>query len=57
MPRVGLEPTIQVFERAKMIHALDRAVNVIGLTETLRPNRMISRAECGPRTASRTSVH
>jgi hypothetical protein len=30
MPRVGFEPTIQMFERAKMVHALDRAANVIG---------------------------
>jgi hypothetical protein len=30
MPRVGLEPTIPVFERAKTVHALDRAATVIG---------------------------
>jgi hypothetical protein len=30
MPRVGFEPTIPVFERAKTIHALDRAVTDIG---------------------------
>jgi hypothetical protein len=30
MPRVGLEPTIPVFERAKMGHALARVANVIG---------------------------
>jgi hypothetical protein len=30
MPRVGFEPTITVFERAKTVHALDRAVTVIG---------------------------
>jgi hypothetical protein len=24
MPRVGFEPTIQVFQRAKTFHALDR---------------------------------
>jgi hypothetical protein len=30
MPRVGFEPTILVFERAKMVHALDRAATVIG---------------------------
>jgi hypothetical protein len=29
MPRVGSEPTIPVFERAKKVHALDRAANVI----------------------------
>jgi hypothetical protein len=31
MPRVGYEPTIPVFERAKTVHALDRAATVIGL--------------------------
>jgi hypothetical protein len=30
MPQVGFEPTIPVFERAKMVHALDRLVTVIG---------------------------
>jgi hypothetical protein len=33
MPRVGFEPTIPVFERAKTDHARDRAATVIG-TET-----------------------
>jgi hypothetical protein len=27
---VGFEPTIPVFERAKPVHALDRALTVIG---------------------------
>jgi hypothetical protein len=31
MPRMGIEPTIPVFERAKTVHALDRAATVIGL--------------------------
>jgi hypothetical protein len=30
MPRVGFEPTIPVFERAKTVHALDQVVTVIG---------------------------
>jgi hypothetical protein len=30
MPRVGLEPTTLVFERAKAVHALDRATDMIG---------------------------
>jgi hypothetical protein len=30
MPRVGYEPTIPVFKRAKTVHALDRAATVIG---------------------------
>jgi hypothetical protein len=29
MPRVGFEPTIPVFERAKKVHTLDRADTVI----------------------------
>ena len=35
MPRVGLETTISVFERAKKIHALDSAATVIGLSTIL----------------------
>jgi hypothetical protein len=31
MRRVGFEPTVPVFERAKTIHALDRAVTLIGV--------------------------
>jgi hypothetical protein len=31
MPRVRFEPTIPVFERAKTVHALDRAAIVISL--------------------------
>jgi hypothetical protein len=30
MPQVGVEPTIPVFERAKTVHALDRAAIMIG---------------------------
>jgi hypothetical protein len=30
MPRVGFEPTIPAFERAKTFHALERAATVIG---------------------------
>jgi hypothetical protein len=30
MPSVGFEPTIPVFERAKTVHALDRAATVTG---------------------------
>jgi hypothetical protein len=30
MPRVGFEPTIPAFERAKTVHALDRTTTVIG---------------------------
>jgi hypothetical protein len=31
MPRLGFEPTIPVFERAKTFYALDRAAAVIGM--------------------------
>jgi hypothetical protein len=31
MPQVGFEPTMPVFERAKTVHALDRAATLIGL--------------------------
>jgi hypothetical protein len=30
MPRVGFETTIQVFERAKTVHASDRVATVAG---------------------------
>jgi hypothetical protein len=30
MSRVGLEPTIPVFERAKTVHAVDSAATVVG---------------------------
>jgi hypothetical protein len=30
MPHVGFEPTIPVFDKAKTIHALDRAATVFG---------------------------
>jgi hypothetical protein len=30
MPLVGFEPTIAAFERAKIVHALDRAATMIG---------------------------
>jgi hypothetical protein len=39
MPRVGFEPTTPVFERAKIIHALDRAVTVTGSMEVLTRNK------------------
>jgi hypothetical protein len=37
MPQVGFEPTIPVFERAKTVHALDGAANVIGV---IKPRRL-----------------
>jgi hypothetical protein len=44
MPLVGLEAPIPMFERAKMVHALDRAATEIGqvstsvLTNLSKPN-------------------
>jgi hypothetical protein len=35
MPLVGFEPTIPLFERAKTVHALDRAVIVVGYFESI----------------------
>jgi hypothetical protein len=35
MPWVGFEPTIPEFERAKTVHALDRAAIVIGFFQFL----------------------
>jgi hypothetical protein len=35
MPRVGFEPTIPVFERAKTVHAVDCAATVIGFQSSL----------------------
>jgi hypothetical protein len=40
MPRVEFEPTIPVFERAKTVHALDRAATVIGLLYSLGNNEV-----------------
>jgi hypothetical protein len=35
MPRVGFEPTIPVFERAKTFDALERAATVVGTRHTV----------------------
>jgi hypothetical protein len=37
MPRVGFEPTIPVFERAKTVHAIDRRATAIGLIQYYAP--------------------
>jgi hypothetical protein len=34
MPQVGVKLTIPLFEQAKAVHALDRAVTVIGFALT-----------------------
>jgi predicted tellurium resistance membrane protein TerC len=33
MPRLGFEPTITAFERAKIVRALDCVATVIGFTQ------------------------
>jgi hypothetical protein len=43
MPRVEFESTIPVFERAKTVHALDRAANVIGLYRTIYSQKDLAR--------------
>jgi hypothetical protein len=40
MPQVGFEPTIPVFERAKTVHASDRAATVIGIVFLSSINRL-----------------
>jgi hypothetical protein len=35
VPQVGFEPTIPVFERAKTVHALDRAAAVVGTSNKI----------------------
>jgi hypothetical protein len=37
MPRVGFEPTIPAFERAKTVYALDRVATVIGPSNKHEP--------------------
>jgi hypothetical protein len=34
MPQIWFEPTVPVFERAKTVHALNRAATVIGYEHT-----------------------
>jgi hypothetical protein len=36
MPHVVFEPTIPAFERAKTVHALDRATTVMGLNDLVK---------------------
>jgi hypothetical protein len=37
MPQLGFEPTIQVSECSKTLHASDRAITMIGVLKDLRP--------------------
>jgi hypothetical protein len=48
MSRVEFEPTIPVLERAKTVHALERAATVIGkvklsLSQTVEAYRVVTR--------------
>jgi hypothetical protein len=49
MPWVGFEPTIPVFERAKTVHASDRAATVIGSHSTEFRERPVSNLGYGER--------
>jgi hypothetical protein len=49
MPRVGFEPTIPVFERAKNVHAVDRAATVIGTVKLRMQIASVVVAGCGMR--------
>jgi hypothetical protein len=42
---VGFEPTFPAFERAKTVHALDRAATVIGPINIIRIIKLIKRCE------------
>jgi hypothetical protein len=54
MPRVGFEPTIAAFKRAKTVHALDGAATVIGLTVT-SDSLLHTLSETGPHIIKRLS--
>jgi hypothetical protein len=45
MPQVGFEPMLRVFERAKTVHALDRAANMIGWMSKLGSDNKSERRE------------
>jgi hypothetical protein len=48
MPRVAFEPTTSVFELAKTVHALDRAVTVIGTIRIFIHSSMALQPFVGP---------
>jgi hypothetical protein len=43
MARVGFEPTTPVFDRAKVVHALDCAVTVIGHNSAMQSEIIVRR--------------
>jgi hypothetical protein len=46
MLQVGFEPTIEVFEQAKTVHALDGAATVLGLQVDHRHKMYRSSTDC-----------
>jgi hypothetical protein len=46
MLRVGFEPMISVFERAKTVHSLDRAATVIGHSPAAWSNYTLQQGFC-----------
>jgi hypothetical protein len=61
IPWVGFEPTIQAFERAKTVHALDHAATVIGdtccLLLTNHKQTPTHEPHCSPWNKYRQAVH
>jgi hypothetical protein len=53
---VGFEPTIPAFERAKTVHALDRADAVIGTATTTTTTTTTTTAAAAAATASTTTT-
>jgi hypothetical protein len=59
MPRVGFEPTIPAFERAKTVHALDSTATVIGSNsrQVIRiSNLLVLKLQAMGRESNRTVV-
>jgi hypothetical protein len=54
MPRVGIEPTIPVFERAKTVHASGRTATVIGGSTSISLLLFTSALDGGEWSASRS---
>jgi hypothetical protein len=54
---VGLEPTIPAFEHAKTVHALDRAVTVIGPCTSKCPKFLDPKFECISRLSHASTGH
>jgi hypothetical protein len=48
MPRMGFESTTPVFERTKLVHALDRAATLIGIETYLCDKSRHNKAKAIP---------